>query len=344
MSLGLGRRLNGMASLPETEVKTVREQFGSALQRMEIVALDCYDKISVLSVHWKSDLTGGDKDSALFIKTVSKLENTDARIRILGDNESVTAFNLDVITQANSLAGRRKLFIFHYAGHAIASAPSNALVLTSRIAADEFNGPQMSMTYIKDGLMYLAADTEGLDILIVLDCCCAAIAGRGSLTGGKRVELMAATSAGGLSNSREDHPELTFTQRWCTAFEKFLDLEHPFDCDDLKKAINIAPGLEQFPATYILREGGGIPIKFRALPAASTPAVETVITALHIEENPNSLNVEDLIVFLENAPVRISVLAALPAASTLLLLHVPQILQELLKLPQVTLIVLPTGI
>ncbi len=39
--------------------------------------------------------------------------------------------------------------------------------------------------------------------------------------------------------------------------------------------------------------------------------------------------------------IGIWVLAALPVASTLLLLCVPQLLQELLKLSQVTLIVLP---
>ena len=164
------------------------------------------------------------------------------------------------------------------------------------------------------------------------------------MVGGKRVELMAATSAGGLSNLREDHPELTFTQRWCTAFERFMDRGLPFNCDDLKKSINGAQGLEQFPASYVLREGGGIPIKFRALPAASTPAVRTVITVLHVKEDHDSSSMTALIAYLENAPVRISVLAALPAASTLLLLRVPQILQELLKLPQVNLIVLPTDI
>src|SRR5260370_1331176 len=159
MSLQLERVFNGVASLPETEVKTVQEQFGVALQQMETVALDSYDNISTLSIHWKSDRNEGDA--------------------------------------------------------------SNTLVIASRIAKGEFKGPQMSMTYIRDGLMHLAADSDGLDILIVLDCCCAAIAGRGRLFGGKRVELMAATSPGGLSNSREDHPELTFTQRWCTSFENF---------------------------------------------------------------------------------------------------------------------------
>jgi len=344
MSLQLERVFNGVASLPETEVKTVQEQFGVALQQMETVALDSYDNISTLSIHWKSDRTGGDKDCALFVETVSKMVNTETHIRTLGDNESVVTLNLEVITQASSLKGRRKLFILHYAGHGIAAAASNTLVITSRIAKGEFKGPQMSMTYIRDGLMHLAADSDGLDILIVLDCCCAAIAGRGRLFGGKRVELMAATSPGGLSNSREDHPELTFTQRWCTSFENFLELGIPFDCDDLKKSINVAHGLEQFPASYVLREGGGIPIKFRALPAARTPAVRTVITALHIKENPDTSTMTALIAYLEKAPVRITVLAALPAASTLLLLRVPQVLQELLKLPQVTLIVLPTDI
>jgi len=51
-----------------------------------------------------------------------------------------------------------------------------------------------------------------------------------------------------------------------------------------------------------------------------------------------------LIAYLEKALMKITVVAALPIASTLLLLCIPQILQELLELPQVALIVLPTNV
>ncbi len=141
----------------------------------------------------------------------------EAHIRILADEEKVATLNLEIITQ-NSLKGSCRLFILHYAGHAIVAAPSNILVITFRI---KFKGPQMSMIYIRDRLMHLAEDSDGLDILLMLNCCCAAIAERGKLIGGKRMELMAATPVTGLRNSREDHPKLTFTQCWCIAFEIF---------------------------------------------------------------------------------------------------------------------------
>jgi hypothetical protein len=182
----------------------------------------------------------------------------------------------------------------------------------------------------------------------VLDCCCAAIAGRGKLGKGRRVELVAATSAAGLSNSREDHPELTFTQRWCSAFQHCMKLGRPSNCEDLRNYVNQQADLEQFSAMYILREGWGAPITFRALPAATTPMaaprLQTVITALHIVEDHRSTSVAELLAFLELAPCGVEVLATLPVASTLLLLRVPQLLQELLELPQVVLIVMPPDV
>lgn len=327
MSLQLDRYLlEGMADLQETEAKTVQEKVGKAIQRMETAALDCYDNIFVLSIHWQSDKTGGDADCALFVGTLAKLANTQGRIRIIGDTEKIADLNQEIIAQAQLLIGRRKLFIFHYAGHAVSATSSNSLIITARIGKKDFKGPQMSMSYFRDGLMHLADDTDGLDILIVLDCCCAAVAGRGKLGGGKRMEVMAATSPAGISNSREDFPGLTFTQRWCAAFEEFRLLDHPFNCEDLRNSINAAHDLEQFPATYVLREGWGAPITFRATPTTSTtmaPVVRTVITALHIKEDCNSASLATLIAYLENAPMNISVVAALPVASTLLLLRVP---------------------
>jgi len=339
--------MTSMATLQETEAITVQEKVEAAIVQMETAALDCYDNISALSLFWESDETGGSKDSALFIRTISQLEKVEGRSRPLGDDEKVAAVNWEIISQADSIQGKRKLFILHYAGHAIASAPSNILIITSRISKGEFLGPQMSMTYIRDGLKLLAGDTEGLDVLVVLDCCCAAIAGRGKLIGGKRMELMAATSPAGLSNSREDYPGLTFTQHWCAAFEHYLKLERPFNCEDIRNFINALHDLEQFPATYVLREGWGAPITFRAPPAATTtmgPVVNTIITAIHVKEDHNSSSLAALIAYLEKAPMKITVVAALPVASTLLLLRVPQILQELLELPQVALIVLPTNV
>ncbi len=181
----------------------------------------------------------------------------------------VATLNVEVISQASSLRGRHNLFILHYASHTIAAAPSNMLIITSRIGQKKFRGPQMSMTYLRDRLILLAADTEGLNILIMLDCCCAAIARWSKLIGSKRVELMAATSPAGISNLKQDHPDLTFTQHWSAAFKHYPELGHPFNCENLRSFINAQCDLEQFSALYILLEEMRTPITFRP-PATNT--------------------------------------------------------------------------
>ena len=52
----------------------------------------------------------------------------------------------------------------------LAAAPSNELLIIPRV-----EGLRLSMTYLRDGLKHLAEDTDGLVVLIVLDCCCAAV-------------------------------------------------------------------------------------------------------------------------------------------------------------------------
>jgi hypothetical protein len=51
-------------------------------------------------------------------------------------------------------------------------------------------------------------NSSGLDVLFIMDCCCAAIDRRGGTLGG-RVEFMAATAPSGISNVRVDG--ITFT-------------------------------------------------------------------------------------------------------------------------------------
>jgi hypothetical protein len=135
----------------------------------------------------------------------------------------------------------------------------------------------------------------------------------------------------------------TFTQYWCAAFDKFLGEGRPFNCSDIKTYINSDPKLEQFPATFVLRNGCGVPIKFMA-PSYSTALTglsnKTIITAFHIEENPDSDAMKRLVAYLKNSPVPITILATVPAASTLLVLRIPLYLQELLILPRVALVLL----
>jgi hypothetical protein len=295
-----------------------------------------------LSTYWKTDDTGGKEDSSLFIKTIVKLRNDGTSVvtgvQIIEDDDKTHPLTFCAIDQVGKMEGKRKLFIFHYAGHAI-TGNATELLITPKISEEEI-GRHLNMTLIRDSLKELAATSDGLDVLFLLDCCCSAIAGRGNVSLGQRVELMAATSPKGLSNSRQDGQ--TFTERWCQVFDDFLALSQPFDCNQIRDAINTSRDLEQFPAIFVLREGWGVPITFRAHPRSITlpsgPSQKIIVTAFLVNEDINSDHLKHLTEFLEASPVPITVLATLPISSTLLILGVPAYLQEMLALPRVTFI------
>lgn len=142
----------------------------------------------------------------------------------------------DEVTQAASQSRCHELFILHYAGHGIAGSTPDSLIIVPRIGQDLGSGPEINISPIKDGLKDIASKSSGLDVLLVMDSCCAAIAGRGGKAKGMRVELMAATTRKGISNSRVDGQ--TFTQHWCEAFTKLLGIRKPFTCDDIIKDIS----------------------------------------------------------------------------------------------------------
>ena len=294
---------------------------------MQIAVSDSYDSVSVFSIYWKSDDTGGGEDSSLFIDTLLKLQNVESCQRSLGDVVMPGITFAGEIAGAASQSGRRKLLILHYAGHAIAGSTPDSLIITPKIGQELGGGPEVDMSLIKNILKDLASKSLGLDVLLVIDSCCAGIAGRGGKAKGARVELVAATARKGIGNSRKDGR--TFTQHWCEAFTRLLEIGEPFTCDDIVKNITPDPELEQFPAMSVLREGWDLPITFRphpspvalTLPVAVTS--RTVVTAFHIEGNPDSAPLKKLIKYLDEASVKITVLAVLPTSSTLLLLRVP---------------------
>jgi Caspase domain len=154
----------------------------------------------------------------------------------LEDDAEVAHLTTQILDRARSMQGTRRLFILHYAGHAIGAATCDNLIITSKISHCEINESSLNMTLIKNYLKDLASRSSGLDILLMMDCCCASISSQGMGTVGETVELMAATSSGGLSNQRQDGK--TFTERWCEAFENFLSRGGPFDCDDIFAYIN----------------------------------------------------------------------------------------------------------
>ncbi|KAF8348863.1 hypothetical protein F5887DRAFT_539027 [Amanita rubescens] len=330
-----------IADLQRLTAQTVEARFNEAIQRMQIAVSDSYDSVSVFSIYWKSDDTGSGEDSSLFIDTLSKLQDVESCQRSLDDVVMPGITLAGEIAETVSQSGRRKLLILHYAGHAIAGSTPDSLIITPKTGQELGDGPEMDISLIKNSLKDLASNSSGLDVLLVIDSRCAAIAGQGGKTKGARVELVAATARKGISNSREDGR--TFTQHWCEAFTRLLEMGEPFTCDDIVKGITPDSKLGQFPAMFVLREGWDLPITFRPHPSpiASTLPVamtsRTVVAAFLIEENPDSPPLKKLIKYLDEAPVRITVLAVLSTSSTLLLLRVPVFLQDLLVLPRVAL-------
>jgi len=325
---------------------SVRLKIENAITKMKIASADNYETISALSLHWDSDDTGSKLDSDLFIETISKLHcaktKLETDIRILGNNESIFSLVGEIINRAKSMTALRKLFVLHYAGHGAPSNNASHLIITSTICNEPLaTAPHLNMSYIKESLRELASTTSGLDILLILDCCCAATAGRGATQiVGERLELMAATSSRGLSNSRLDG--ITFTQSWCVAFETLFNRGKSFTCDDIHLCITKEQELEQFPGLFVLREGWKVPISFHSSAnSISSPSFpfasgtqSFVVTAFHLVESPDSRALQELVAYLEHSPVQISVIAALPISSTLLVLRVPRYFQEALVLPR----------
>jgi len=305
--------------------QTTETRIGEAIQRSQTTASDSYDNVSVFSIYWKSDDTSAE-DSSLFIQTLSKLQNVQTRQRGLSDDDIASTL-IPEIYPAASQSGSRKLFVLHYAGHAIAGSTTDSLIIVPKIGQELGRGPQLNMSLIKDVLKDKSA--LGLDVLLVLDCCCARakVAGQGEKAKGARVELMAGTAPKGISNPGEDG--WTFTQHWCETFTKLLEIGTPFTCDDIVKDLTPDSEPEQFPSTFVLREGQDLPITFRRHPGPIEPATATsrsVVT--HIEENPDALPLKQLI---NELPVPTS------GGGTLLLLRIPVFLQEFLVPPGVVL-------
>ena len=317
---------------------SVETKVNAAIQRIQTATTDFYENILVFSTYWESDDTGGMQDSDLFIRTLSQLHTVQSHKRALSDNDWAVPLSYEISEYAQQQPKTRRLFVLHYAGHAKGDSTSDNLIIVPKIDQEIDEGPEINMSLIKEGLKALCSKTSGLDVLMVMDCCCASVAGRGTTAKGARMELMAATSPKGISNSRLDGS--TFTQHWCTAFSSLLKTGMAFNCTAIIGVINSRSDLEQFPRSFILREGWDIPITFRSdpattpkLPAAMT--TKTIITAFHLEENPDTDPLKQLIKYLEDAPIPLTVIAALLVSSTLLLLHVPAFFQELLGLPRV---------
>jgi hypothetical protein len=140
-----------IVDMQRVEAKTVETRIDEAIQRMQVATSDSYDIVSVFSIYWVSDNTGGVDDSTLFTNTLSNLQNVQTRQRSLPDDENVLTLGGEVV-RAASQSGSRKLFILHYAGHGIAGSTPDSLVIIPRIGQDLGSGPELNISLIKDGL------------------------------------------------------------------------------------------------------------------------------------------------------------------------------------------------
>jgi len=96
------------------------------LQRMTAQTIETRN-VTVFSIYWKSDDTGSAEGSSLFIQALSKLQNVQTCQRSLSDKDRVFSLGPEVVHRAASQSGSRKLFILHYAGHAIAGSTPDSL-------------------------------------------------------------------------------------------------------------------------------------------------------------------------------------------------------------------------
>lgn len=320
----------GNDPLRRVQTQIVETEIKDAIQRLGVATSNVYDNISVLSTHWGSDDTGGEKDSSLFIETIQKLQNVDAHKCILSP-QGHTDMELarDVFIALPPRASSRKLFIFHYAGHGI---PGTTFI-TPKIGQKPGQGPELDLSRLKNELK-AEASCQDLDVLFVVDTRFTpiSVSGWGSMAKGARIESVAGAARKGVTAS----DGRTFTEHWCAAFNKLLDAGKSFTSEDIIKNINSDSELEQFPSLFVLLEGWDLPITFSLHPStiessfSSVLTSQTAVTVFHVEENPDSLSVKQLIEYFNNTPVPITILGTLPVSGTLIVLRMSVFLQELL--------------
>ena len=156
---------------------------------------------------------------------------------------------------------------------------------------------------------------------------------------GARVEFVVGGPRKDLNNPRTALDGGTFTQHWCAAFNKLLDTGNTFVAEDINKIFN--PDSSYYSrkfSLFVLREGWDLPITFSSYNNTIEPSLAsdpTVVTVFYFKENPDSPSVKQLIEYINNAPVPVTVLKTVPIqftylSGTLLLLSMPVLLQELL--------------
>jgi hypothetical protein len=222
---------NALIRVPATNSAEVKDQIDEALERLQIESIDEYNSVGILSIYWTSDNTGASLDAQLFMDTFSGLlDGVVCDTCEIPDGGSEIDILLKFGGVMGKLSGQRKLFIFHYVGHAIRGSTSSRLELTPRTGNDEGT---LDFSAVKNMITKNALRTAGLDVLFI----------------------------GGLSNSREDGD--TFTQDLSKSFVRLAAEKKQFTTFDLMDAINALSGIEQYGKVFVLQEGWKLPVTFR---------------------------------------------------------------------------------
>ena len=324
--------------------KSIKDQYSEAVQKSVQVLNVVYDEVAIFTCHWKLDDTGGSADCRELINKMSRLHGSrqDLILTHIIDSEA-KIFNLpiEVMNHTEQLdREKRSLFIFHYAGHATAKSTSNDLILTE-INPHTQLGDELDEKYttdfslIKKCLILASSKNPKMDVLMLMDCCCAAVAGRGGVRPSGRVEFVAATTPTGIANTRVDGQ--TFTQAWCTAFQTLFEQGHEFTTNDIIQGVNADRELAQFPLLYVNREGAGIPITFIPANATSTQTVakrtegKVMLVAFHIAEVPEDRKTLELLDYLETSAIPARIVMITRTDSSLLLAEIAELVLEFMR-------------
>jgi hypothetical protein len=265
-----------IVDLQRTTAQTVETRIEAIhWQRMQIAVSDSYDEVSVTG-NQTIPVVG---KTALFIHTVSKLQNVKSCQRSLDDDDMSFTLAREIAGAVSQSVASSSSCIMQAtpspAVHAIASLSPQQLV-RSWVMGQKWISLLFKDMLKAEGYVFevFGVGCSPRDRFLLCWYC-----------RGARVELIVATARKGISNSRR--------MDWCEAFKftRHLEMGKPFTCDDIVKDITPDSELEQFPSTFVLREGWDLPITFRYHPspiASTLPAAvtfRTVVTAFHIEDS-----------------------------------------------------------
>ncbi|KAI3638081.1 hypothetical protein MIR68_003692 [Amoeboaphelidium protococcarum] len=329
-------------------IQEVKIQLDRAIHEAQRSLSDKYDEVAIFCCRWKTDDTGSDQDCKLFSDTMSSLFQTCKAQCIYSIQEDDEDYE-DWLTACNETRmqldkQKRTLFIFFYSGHATESSTSSSLILTARFEDAKDDGickTQRDFTILNDALMRASRANPLLDVLMVVDSCCAAVGGRGNIVKSGRIEFIAATTETGISTNTRDDGQ-TFTQAFCKAVKELSASRGDYTTDDIVAKFNDERVLlAQYPRLFVQHQGKGLPISFSKaindavfFPSVKKPTqLPVVLVALHLAESPSDdavSSLTDWLVARSNIPI--SVLAALPVNSTLLLIELPELLLDFLHL------------